>query len=200
MRRATSNVRADLTGQVSVKVPQRDVPRSSAFADLRSDPADQPRKREGAAATRSSGGRSGRRSSCRRQLPPRRQLLPAGRPATGARRSSGAAPGRPAVATQGLAAQRRSVGLHGGGCDHTRSSTRLSSRSSRACSRPQAAPLLIDSVHASTSPLEGRVVPTRDGTPRVPRGGVPHTRWRSGVLPAVHVAHLELTSDDTDEA
>ena len=65
---------------------------------------------------------------------------------------------------------------------------------------PEDAGLLIESV-ALDVPLEGRVVPTRDGALEF-RAGVPHTRWRSGVLPAVHVAHLELTSDDamTDEA
>lgn len=65
---------------------------------------------------------------------------------------------------------------------------------------PAGAPLLIESV-ALDVPLEGRVVPASDGMPEL-RAGLPHTRWRSGVLPAVHLAHLELTSDGagTDEA
>jgi hypothetical protein len=65
---------------------------------------------------------------------------------------------------------------------------------------PEGAPLLIESVVLDV-PLEGRVVSTSDGAPEF-RAGLPHTRWRSGVLPAVHVAHLELTSDGagTDEA
>jgi hypothetical protein len=65
---------------------------------------------------------------------------------------------------------------------------------------PDGTPLLIESV-ALEVPLEGRVVSGGAGTPEF-RAGLPHTRWRSGVLPAVHVAHLELTSDGaaTDEA
>ena len=47
-------------------------------------------------------------------------------------------------------------------------------------------------------PLEGRVELDRTGAP-VFRAGVPHTRWRSGLLPPVHVAHLELISVPVDE-
>jgi hypothetical protein len=43
-------------------------------------------------------------------------------------------------------------------------------------------------------PLEGRVVDVR-GTPTF-FAQVPHTRWRSGVLPAVHVARFNLTEGE----
>ncbi len=40
-------------------------------------------------------------------------------------------------------------------------------------------------------PLELTVARGRDGRPVV-CGGAPHTRWVSGVLPAVHLAHLHI--------
>jgi len=46
-------------------------------------------------------------------------------------------------------------------------------------------------------PLEGRVVPMR-GAP-VFLAAVPHTRWRSGVLPAVHLAHFGLAEVPTED-
>jgi hypothetical protein len=39
-------------------------------------------------------------------------------------------------------------------------------------------------------PLEGRVDATLDGP--VFYATLPHTRWRSGLLPAVHLAHLDV--------
>jgi GH15 family glucan-1,4-alpha-glucosidase len=50
----------------------------------------------------------------------------------------------------------------------------------------------------SVAGVEGRVELDRTGSP-VFRAGVPHTRWRSGLLPPVHVAHLELISVPVDE-
>ena len=41
-----------------------------------------------------------------------------------------------------------------------------------------------------TLPLE-IVAGSRDGRPVI-GGGVPHTRWRSGVLPVVHMARLRI--------
>jgi hypothetical protein len=43
-------------------------------------------------------------------------------------------------------------------------------------------------------PVEGRVVRV-DGVPTF-FANVPHTRWRSGVLPAVHVAHLRIVEGE----
>ena len=43
-------------------------------------------------------------------------------------------------------------------------------------------------------PLEGRVVRLA-GVPTF-FASVPHTRWRSGVLPAVHVAHLSIVEGE----
>jgi hypothetical protein len=39
-------------------------------------------------------------------------------------------------------------------------------------------------------PLEGRVARTTTGPLFL--AGVPHTRWRSGILPPLHVAHLGI--------
>jgi hypothetical protein len=39
-------------------------------------------------------------------------------------------------------------------------------------------------------PLEGRVDVTPDGL--VFNATLPHTRWQSGLLPAVHTAHLDV--------
>jgi hypothetical protein len=47
-------------------------------------------------------------------------------------------------------------------------------------------------------PLEGSVELDRSGVP-VFRAAPPHTRWRSGLLPPVHLAHLELVSLAADE-
>lgn len=43
-------------------------------------------------------------------------------------------------------------------------------------------------------PLEGRVVESY-GAPTF-FACVPHTRWRSGVLPPLHVAHLRIVEDE----
>jgi hypothetical protein len=47
-------------------------------------------------------------------------------------------------------------------------------------------------------PLEGRVDATPSGT--VFSASLPHTRWRSGFLPPVHIAHLDVvqTEDEDD--
>jgi hypothetical protein len=46
-------------------------------------------------------------------------------------------------------------------------------------------------------PLEGRVILSR-GTP-VFHATLPHTRWRSGLLPAVHVAHLGIAEASIED-
>jgi hypothetical protein len=46
-------------------------------------------------------------------------------------------------------------------------------------------------------PLEGRVV-LAHGAP-VFHATLPHTRWRSGFLPPVHLAHLEIRETVEDE-
>ena len=43
-------------------------------------------------------------------------------------------------------------------------------------------------------PLEGWVVENRDDVP-VFIASLPHTRWTSGFLPPVHLAHIELSED-----
>jgi hypothetical protein len=57
-----------------------------------------------------------------------------------------------------------------------------------------AAPGLVVESATMDVPLEGRVVRV-DGTPTF-FASVPHTRWRSGVLPAVHVAHLRIVEGE----
>lgn len=44
-------------------------------------------------------------------------------------------------------------------------------------------------------PLEGRVDPAPSGR-LVFTASLPHTRWQTGFLPPVHVAHLEVAQDD----
>jgi hypothetical protein len=56
---------------------------------------------------------------------------------------------------------------------------------------PPESGLAIDAVTLDV-PLEGRVVTGADGALEF-RASLPHTRWRTGLLPPVHVAHLELT-------
>jgi hypothetical protein len=46
-------------------------------------------------------------------------------------------------------------------------------------------------------PLEGRVVAGR-GAP-VFLAHLPHTRWRSGLLPPVHVAHLDIAEAPAED-
>lgn len=53
---------------------------------------------------------------------------------------------------------------------------------------PDGSGLVIDSARLDV-PLEGRVIGGPDGP--VFNATVPHTRWVSGLLPAVHVAHLD---------
>jgi hypothetical protein len=62
-----------------------------------------------------------------------------------------------------------------------------------AISPPVDAGLLVTEIEL-TLPLE-IVAGSRDGRPVI-AGGVPHTRWRSGVLPAVHTAHLRIVLTD----
>jgi hypothetical protein len=51
-------------------------------------------------------------------------------------------------------------------------------------------PGILVSAAAMTVPLEGSVVATKAGP--VFLAGAAHSRWRSGFLPPVHVARLEL--------
>jgi hypothetical protein len=45
-------------------------------------------------------------------------------------------------------------------------------------------------------PLEGRVDPVAGGL--VFNASLPHTRWQSGFLPPVHVAHLDVTAPEDE--
>lgn len=63
-----------------------------------------------------------------------------------------------------------------------------------AVSPPPGAGLVVTEVEL-TLPLE-IVAGRRRGRPVI-AGGVPHSRWRSGVLPEVHTARLRIELDDT---
>jgi hypothetical protein len=59
---------------------------------------------------------------------------------------------------------------------------------------PEGSGLVIESATLDV-PLEGRVDATTSGR-LVFTASLPHTRWQSGFLPPVHVAHLEVAQDD----
>ncbi len=61
---------------------------------------------------------------------------------------------------------------------------------------PAGSGVVVDSA-AIEVPLEGRVVPSHG--PPVFLATVPHTRWRSGFLPPVHVARLRIEEATAEE-
>jgi hypothetical protein len=63
-----------------------------------------------------------------------------------------------------------------------------------AVSPPDGSGLVVTEVEL-TLPLE-LVAGSRSGRPVI-AGTVPHTRWRSGVLPEVHTAHVHIALIDT---
>jgi hypothetical protein len=82
----------------------------------------------------------------------------------------------------------------------------------RLMARPELHRTLVAAVEAVSPPAGGGLVVTevelmlplelvagsRGGRPVI-AGGVPHTRWRSGVLPEVHTARLQIALVDAGD-